>query len=398
MNQFNSFFKFLALLFLKSLSIVNIFIPKKKNLILLYSNNKAYNDNNYALLHKLIELGYNHKYKIVQSVIDYNENRLEKNNLSYIPIYLAPFYFLRSSFVFYDGGTVKITPTKKQTVITLWHGIPLKKIGLELDKKNTFLDKYNQFTKIIAPHSNLAGLFARSFGCDESKVLINGYPRNDFLFRNNPKIWSTLKIDPNGYKHTLLWMPTYRKTLSGSHSDSELAQSEFPLATVETKKNFERLNSLLQEKNILLVIKPHPYCILNTIEFSHTTNIKKITNKELNAHNIVNYSFVGLFDGLLTDYSSVLFDYLLLDKPIAFTIDDLEQYQNTRGMNFSDPRALMAGEHISTFDELCAYLNNFDGRLTAQGEKKIENLRNQFHHIQDDSASETLLKKIGLLK
>lgn len=399
MNQFNSFFRIFALLILKVVGYLNYVIPKNKKTILLYSNNKDYNDNNYALLHKLIELGFNEEYRIIQSVADYKENQLKAKNLFYCPVYLAPLIFLRTKFVFYDGGTVKITPTRKQVVITLWHGIPLKKIGLLLDKKNTFLEKYNQFTKIVSPHENLTSIFADSFGCDKSRVLISGYPRNDYLFNTNEDVLEKIGIDRKLYRHILLWMPTYRKTITGSHSDSKLFESEIPLSTIHNINNLQNLAKLLEEKNILLVIKPHPYCILNnqdiTSDYSH---IKQITNSDLNRHNIVNYSFVALFDGLITDYSSILFDYLLLDKPIAFTIEDLEQYKDTRGMNFPDPLELMAGDHLSNFDDMYRYIESFDGIIKNEYKDKTQSLRNKFHYIQDDTATETLLNLIGLKK
>lgn len=245
----------------------------------------------------------------------------------------------------------------------------------------------------------IAFLDADSFGCDESRVLVSGYPRNDYLFNTDERVLEKVGIDRKLYRHILLWMPTYRKTITGSHSDSDLFESEIPLSTIHNINNLQNLAKLLEEKNILLVIKPHPYCILNnqdiTSKYSH---IKQITNSDLNYHKIVNYSFVALFDGLITDYSSILFDYLLLDKPIAFTIEDIEQYKDTRGMNFPDPLELMAGDHLSNFDDMYRYIESFDGIVKNEYKDKTQSLRNQFHYIQNDTATETLLHLIGLKK
>ena len=64
------------------------------------------------------------------------------------------------------------------------------------------------------------------------------------------------------------------------------------------------------------------------------------------------YSLIGECGVLLTDYSSVYIDYLILNRPIGFIIDDFEEYKNSRGFVFDKPDDWMPGEKIKTFEEL----------------------------------------------
>ena len=63
-------------------------------------------------------------------------------------------------------------------------------------------------------------------------------------------------------------------------------------------------------------------------------------------------------DGLITDYSSIGFDFLLVDKPIGFTLDDYEKYKNSRGFVFENPLEYMPGNHIYSLSDLLEFIKN----------------------------------------
>ena len=75
------------------------------------------------------------------------------------------------------------------------------------------------------------------------------------------------------------------------------------------------------------------------------------------------YKFVALTDALLSDYSSIAIDYLIVDRPIAYTLDDFEEYRKTRGFLVEDPRVYMPGYHLYVFDDLKRFiLDLFEGK------------------------------------
>ncbi len=395
------YLKNIALIVMRIFSLINTFVPKNHTTVIFFSNNNNFNDNNKALLWKMIDSSYHTEYKIYFSTPDYKKNQHSSmdNKVIFIPTYLAPFIFLRAKFCFYDGGTLKIRPSKSQQVISLWHGIPLKKIGILANEQSSKFDKYNDFTKIIVPHKNLKDIFEQSFGCSSDKILINGYPKNDHLFIKNKQIWPLITRTRSSFKKTILWMPTFRKTIDGRYNDGHSIENEFDLPIVKSLESLNSLNSLLESLSLLFVIKLHPYSRLN-IEMNHIpyySHISLVTNEQLNDKNIINYQFVNAFDGLLTDYSSIYFDYLLLNKPIGFTIDDIESYKNTRGFNFNNPFELMPGPKITNYEELCQYLVEFSSGVDFYQEQR-KMIRDQFHQQHVGLATETLLQSINLYK
>lgn len=392
------FIKNTALVFMFILGLINRFIPKKKHRILLFTNNRNYNDNNKALLKQLSELELNKTYQIIFCSSDYKTKKTIEQ-ITYAPVYYAPFLFLTSKYCFYDAGTLKIKPSKQQKVIALGHGIPLKKIGLQVGEQSSFLDRYNDFTRIIVPHINLKKIFIEAFGCTKEQILINGYPKNDFLFKKNPTIWTKLNIEYNKFTKTLIWMPTFRDSLNGRYQDGGNENYIYDIPLIYHDSDFLTLNNYLALHNILLVIKPHPYSTLNQTLPTHIdlSHIIFITNHQINKLNIINYSFVGLFDGLITDYSSVIFDYLLTDNPIAFTNDDIESYSDNRGLNFPELKNNLPGPEISSLSDFQNFINNFaaDIDLFTQERKSVSA---QFHTESTGQATTMLLQKIGIIK
>ena len=81
-----------------------------------------------------------------------------------------------------------------------------------------------------------------------------------------------------------------------------------------------------------------------------------MTSDILDANDIPLYKFVALSDGLISDYSSIAIDYLLVDKPIAFTLDDYDLYKESRGFVFENPLDYMPGHHIYNFNDLRVFI------------------------------------------
>ena len=86
------------------------------------------------------------------------------------------------------------------------------------------------------------------------------------------------------------------------------------------------------------------------------SNIHFIDQEFFQENDIDLYQFLHYTDGLITDYSSIAIDYLLLNKPIAFTLDDYENYSGTRGFVFDDPKKYMPGHHIYNFEDFKQYI------------------------------------------
>src|SRR5699024_1524357 len=363
------------------LNIFNNMLYKRTDRIVLYSN-LGFRDNVKAIYDYLIENKYNNKYKIICSINDRKDYKnVSIKNVKFVNNYLGLFYFLTSKYFMYSFGKYPIKPSKKQEVINLWHGSPLKTIGnLEDDKKNI---DYNFFTKILATSDFFADVMKEAFGGDDSQTLICGQPRNDYLFKEN---YNKMKFK----KNLIVWLPTFRS----HHLEKNNEQQSRTIPFFNNESKMQELNDVLEKYNTELLIKLH-LRQKETVNSGDYSNIKLYTDEDFKQQGLKLYEVLSYSDGLITDYSSVYFDYLLLNKPIGFIIDDIDTYAKERGFVFDKPQDYMPGPKIINTKEFYKFLKNVvDNNDNYELERnKINNLANYY---TDGKNSERLLKMIGI--
>ena len=353
-------------------SKLNTLISKKRDRIVIYSN-WGFRDNIRTLYQYLVDNGYQDKYEIICASNNFYHLKKDKK-VKFISIYNGLYYFLTTKYFFYSFGKYPIKPTKKQMVVNLWHGMPLKKIGnLENGMENI---DYNFFTKLVSSSDLFTPIMKAAFNANDEQILLVGNIRNDELFEENK--------DKN-----IIWMPTYRN--SKNYHDSQDAII-FSLDDLE----FNRMNNLLAGYEYHLYIKLHP------LEESHFKFKNNYSNIHMLSEDIISqnygtlYKFLGTTSALITDYSSVFLDYYLLNRPVAFTINDYEEYKEKRGFVFEDVKSLMVGPTISNFDELLKFLLSV---MKSEDEFYIERnkVNSVVNSIQKDF-TKTLLENIGIEK
>ena len=95
------------------------------------------------------------------------------------------------------------------------------------------------------------------------------------------------------------------------------------------------------------------------------------------------YEMIARTDALITDFSSVAIDYILVDKPIGFTLDGLADYAKTRGFAFEDPREYMPGEHLYNLDDLEKFIKNVSNGVDL-GKELRSKVIDETHNKTDD--------------
>lgn len=277
-------------------------------------------------------------------------------------VYLFDNYSKDISF-FLSGGAIKVN---------MWHGIPLKKINMD-NKFDLVRHPISKFAKlkwvlrrmsdekpshyILTTSKFMIPIFSSAF--KTNNVLVCGYPRTDIFKFNNYNNLS-LKEETLIYKEIVkyqlkkvLYMPTFRK------SESEI----FNLI------NFDELQNFLNKENIIFCVKLHPKSIVEN-------KWKKIANTYKNIILIDSsfdpYPFLNITDILITDYSSVYFDYLVKNKPIIFFNYDYQEYINNSRELYFDYNEYTPGIKVQTMDELLKALIEED--IYDNQRKKIEQL------------------------
>jgi CDP-ribitol ribitolphosphotransferase len=213
---------------------------------------------------------------------------------------------------------------RKETIsIQLWHACgAFKKFGYSIKDKP--FGPSSDYLKIVPVHSNYdyaivssaeaVPHFAEAFHMDQSQVLPLGVPRTDYFF-NETKLRSLVKDFLQNYpelkeKKKLLYAPTFRG--SGHHQEA----SNIPLDLQTFKQNMD-------EDEAVLFVHLHPY-MRNHVDLKDDSFFYDLTDR----YSL--YDLMVLSDALITDYSSVIFEYSLLKKPIYFYCPDLEEYMKER--------------------------------------------------------------------
>lgn len=358
----------------KPLSLLNKLIKKDKRLIFFYSN-LGFRDNVKAFYDYLIQNKYNEKYKIVVSINDY-ENYIKNapENVTFIDNKQGIKVFMKAKYAFYCFGKYPIKPSKKQMVVNLWHGTPLKKIG-NLEKGLENVD-YNYFTKVLTSSTMYKPIMAKIFGCSESNVEVMGNPRNDELFKKNI-LWDT--AIRRGSNRVILWLPTYREY-----------NKEF-LVSVLKGDDLQQLNEFLKNINCRMIVKLHPLQT-TVVKNSKLPYIDFITQDDLNKQGMTVYTLLRNSDGLITDYSSVYFDYMLLNRPIGFAIEDIEEYQNKRGFVFDNPKEYMPGAEIKNLYDIEKFISDIFNGIDEYKEQRAK-VNDLVNYYKDGDSCERIAKR-----
>ncbi len=337
--------------------IIKIFKIFPTRNVLIFECENDMQDNARALYEYLYDQNYSRKYKMIWIVkdLEYCKKKFSKKNVYFFSKNIGDaiekikfsYYISCAKYFFFTHPWWLKEWKKKQTVVHLCHGAPPLK-GRDQTKKN---DIGKTFDYILAPSIHVIPWECDFWGCTEDKAIVLGAPRNDWLFRgiykNSLKPFFQKKED----EKVILAMPTFRQT--ENWIDSEKID-RFCLNVIDTVEQMEELNILLVSLKIHVLIKIHPLQKLEVIEKRNYSNIHYLSNQEMYEKDVSVDEIMGCCDALITDFSSVYMEYLLLDRPVAFFIDPNGEYK--RGYIMSDPENYMPGEKISDFNMLKEFI------------------------------------------
>lgn len=279
------------------LSILSLFFPKKKNRITIIQ--KSFSGSNVTPLYNKLIKNHPNLEVILINTTYHNKSR---NLLSLINQGIKHLGLLRSRIIVTTHGPIIRTKfrSKKQTMIELWHGFPTKKAGLLLGNKTTL-----NFVDYIISYSNFCTILQNArFGLSIDKYVTLGAPRNDYLFEKPENPFKS------GNKKMIFYAPTWEQSINRSSLN-------FGINTFDLMK----FDNFLSQNNFLLIWKVHPnddQCPWQKNLQDKQSNFYILNDQQLSKWELDFYQLLPMSDLLITDYSSVYADYLLLDKPIIF--------------------------------------------------------------------------------
>lgn len=370
--------------------IVLAFTKHKKltDTIMIESHND-FDCNGGAFYNYLIKNGYNKKYKIVWLVRKKVEAQLPAN-VETVPLYgpslKKAYYVCTSKYFTYDCENV---PKKRedQRMIYCSHGAG----GLKSAKGKLQIPEYVDY--IMVQSKAYAPIQANQWSVDypNKRIVAIGYPAQDIFFEES-KSNELKKITSTEYKKVILWMPTFRKGGGYQRNDSRKEQ-KLGIPLLETQEQYVRLNDYLKINDVFLIIKIHPKQDLESLKIKDESNIKVLTGEIVKKLKINNYALMKCADALISDYSGAAYEYLQLNRPIGYVLDDEKDY--IAGFVVEDIHTLIAGTEIYNFDQLESFIVDVITEKDPFKEKR-EKIRNYIYEYHDANSSKRLVELLGL--
>ena len=258
---------------------------------------------------------------------------VDKTTPAYADALLQAHYVVTNAMIFSDIFVKR----PGQIFINTWHGTPLKKMGYAMPGgvmgSWNVIRNFLQTDYLLAPNALTARIYREDYRLDglyTGEILTLGYPRNDVFFKDAPALPLARDERP-----MLLYAPTWTGTVTGEVQPEALAQ------TLATVKALQAAIPAYQVK-----IKLHPYIAKYAQHLPEWQQF--LIDDALDANDVMTHTAV-----LLTDYSSLFFDFLLTGRPIIF-FDTTVNYASERG--YYMPTDQLPGPHVTTVEQVAHLL------------------------------------------
>ncbi|WHY86098.1 CDP-glycerol glycerophosphotransferase family protein [Neobacillus novalis] len=384
--------------FKKSHNRVNLYakyydqLKVEKNTILYESRDgNSITDNPYAMFTYMLENPDFKDYQHIWSVADFdavasvmakyqdyhNVKFVKRNSRTYLK-YLATSEYLINNSTFQSF----FIPKKDQVYINTWHGTPLKSMGFDIPgnpaHSQNVVRNFLSTNYMLSPNTHTTKIFTDSYKLDglyKGTIIEEGYPRIDLTLNTDPEGYKGylrklgLRIDDD--KKTILYAPTWKGT-NTTKVKNDVLQIIADINYVE-KEVGDRYS---------ILIKVHPYLYKEAAKYP-----------ELNDRLVPDFvdpnELLAAIDLLITDYSSIFFDFLVTNKPIVFYTWDIDVYGEERGQYIQNDE--LPGPIVYNSKELAAAIKNIETHKVnfLDNYKKMQD---QFTRYDDGNVTERVVR------
>lgn len=346
---------------------------------------------------KMITMPEFKDFKFVWSFTDPSAHEVKKtDNLILVKHASKEYYKYCASSKYWIVNSIMSEHIKKknnQIYVQCWHGTPLKKLRNDIVVSGSVLNTVSEIRKrndrdasrfdfFISPSKAATEKFISAFNFasfgKEDIIIEEGYPRNELLFTYSEDDVKRVKAKfniPEG-KKVIAYLPTFRDNQHTSGVGY----------TYNLSIDFDSLKEKFADKYIIL-FKPH-YFISNSIDLSKYNGFVINVNDKLDD---INELYI-ISDIILTDYSSVFFDFANLKRPMLFYMYDLDDYKNNLRDFYWDLDEL-PGPIAKTQEELEYNIENID-EISKKYEDKYIVFNKKFNYLDDAEATTRVIKKI----
>lgn len=386
----------IIIFFLSSLFRFFSLFPVFPNVVMFESQYGGRFDDNPKALYDYFKQHTNNNYKLIWSIRYKDRHIIKDKDVQVLYRFsLRWLYYMARAKIWITNARLPkwISKRKETSYVQTWHGTPLKKLALDMDTfsmpgsdlesyKANFLFETQKWDYLIAPNQYSEDIFQSCFAF-EKQFIESGYPRNDVLYqKNNAKDINEIKKKlglPND-KKVILYAPTWR-------DDYYISAGKYKF---HIPFQLEKLIDLLGDEAVF-IFRAHYLVAESLNELLDKPTIYNFSGSE----DISDLYLVS--DLLITDYSSVFFDYANLERPMLFYAYDYEHYRNDlRGFYF-DIENKAPGPFVVSEDKFYQYVDEFirEGEFKEYA-SKLADFRNEFCRWENGRASEKVFKELDI--
>lgn len=352
---------------------------RKGNMVLFTSDSRSEMSGNFKFVYdEMLRQNLDDKYKIHSL---FKPNISERRN--FIDKFKFPYLLGKADYIFVDDFhpmLYKVNFRRSQEIIQVWHAVgAFKTVGFSRTGKKggPFFDSYNHrnYTKAYVSSETDIPFYAEAFGIKERNIIPTGVPRTDIFFDKSFKKETIEKMENllpeiKG-KNVILFAPTFRG--SGHHT------AHYPFFKID----FERLAKYCEDNNTVVLFKMHPF-VRNRLHIKNEYRKYFIDISDLREVNDVLF----ITDILISDYSSLIYEFAVFKRPMLFYAFDLEDYITTRDF-YENYESFVPGKIVDSFDDLInsLYKKDYD-------QHKVEPFLNKHFKYQDGRSSERVVRNL----
>lgn len=368
-------------------------LPAKKKLVMFESFlGKQYSDNPRAI-YEYLKANYP-DYKMYWSVDKKFIQNFKGKDLHVIKRFSVKWLFTmpRARFWVTNSRMPLWIPKPRHTVyLQTWHGTPLKRLAADMDEvhmpgtttqkyKENFLTEASNWDYLVSPNGYSTEIFRRAFQFHK-EMIESGYPRNDFLFQSNRpeeirKIKETYGIPLD--KKIILYAPTWR-------DDQFYGKGKYKF---DLDLDLDQLRNKMGD-DYIVILRMH-YLVAENFDLSPYTGFAF----DFSNHEDIRELYL-ISDILITDYSSVFFDYANLKRPMIFYVYDIDTYRDKlRGFYF-DFEKHAPGPLVKTTEEVINTIRDME----AQGFQlppSFEPFHQKFCYLESGNSSKKVVERVFL--
>ena len=297
-------------------------------------------------------------------------------------------YFAKSKYWIVNYRISDVLKKKKsQIYVQCWHGTPLKKLGCDIKVDGNILNTVKEIHKnykndskrydyMLSPSKFCTDAFASAFDIKDKSIIIeSGYPRNDAIINHKKSDIASIKrklnIPPN--VKVILYAPTFRD----NEHDSKVGYTYRPNIDFDAlKKEFDG--------EYIILYRAH-YLVANAFDFDKYKGF---------VYDVCEYDDINVLyiisDLLITDYSSVFFDYSILKRPIIFYMYDLDLYKNKLRDFYLDLSEL-PGNIVKTDKEL---IQEIKKEKNFKYDERYKHFNEKFTYLEDGKTTQRVVSNI----